>query len=234
MPVSAAAPATHADFRVLEPEEAMGGSDAARYDAMVRRDAWVMTRPFVALAAKRFAHLARARVLDAGCGPGWIPIELAKRFPGWEITAVDLGPEMLRRARENARAEGVPDRIAFREADAARLPFEDEAFDIVLSNFTLHHLPRPGALLSEMHRVASAPKRILLRDLRRPSRAARAVQCAFARRVLGYDGEQLRIYRESLGAALSTGELRALVEASPLAGTARIRGRFGPYYHVVT
>ncbi|MDX1746947.1 MAG: class I SAM-dependent methyltransferase, partial [Halobacteriales archaeon] len=83
------------------------------------------------------AHLVDAaavdgddRVLDVGCGTGNVAITAARR--GAHVTGLDITPEMLEDARENAAIAEVDD-IEWREGDAAELPFEDDTFDITLS-----------------------------------------------------------------------------------------------------
>src|SRR5262249_27089504 len=72
------------------PESAwvFGREEAAQFDGLVAgRWFWFLNRSFL----RQMSRLAppQARVLDIGTGPGWIPIELARRHPGWELCAID-------------------------------------------------------------------------------------------------------------------------------------------------
>ena len=82
--------------------------------------------------------------LDIGCGSGALSIKAAKKFPGAKITGIDYwGTEWdynKRQCEQNAALEGVSDRIVFLKGDAAQLPFGDEHFDMVVSNFTFHEV----------------------------------------------------------------------------------------------
>src|SRR5208337_2951091 len=69
--------------RVLECSPIHQGQEATAYDAMAQRHAWLFIRPFVRMVSQ--LGLTQGRVLDLGSGPGWIPIELARRHPAWEI-----------------------------------------------------------------------------------------------------------------------------------------------------
>lgn len=71
------------------------------------------------------------RVLDIGTGSGCIAIALKQRHPEWEVTAMDISPEALDVARQNAKANGVE--INFIEQDVLA-DFQFEQFDIVVSN----------------------------------------------------------------------------------------------------
>jgi ubiquinone/menaquinone biosynthesis C-methylase UbiE len=93
---------------------------------------------------------ARATVLDVGCGTGVLTRRLA-RLPTVEtVIGVDPAPALLERARD--LAADVPN-ITFQEADGCSLPFSDEAFDVVVFDSTLSHVPAPGDALAEAHRV---------------------------------------------------------------------------------
>ena len=84
-----------------------------------------------------------ARVLDLGAGTG-VAGRAALAAGADRVVAADLAVAMLRRARP---AHPVA-------ADAAALPFRDQAFDLVVAAFCLNHLPRPGAALREVRRVS--------------------------------------------------------------------------------
>jgi ubiquinone/menaquinone biosynthesis C-methylase UbiE len=93
---------------------------------------------------------ARARVLDVGCGTGVLTRRLA-RLPAVEtVVGVDPAPTLLARARE--LAADLPN-VTFQEADGRSLPFGDEAFDVVVFDSTLSHIPEPEGALAEAHRV---------------------------------------------------------------------------------
>lgn len=82
------------------------------------------------------------RVLDVGCGPGWSSIFLAGR--GCRVTAVDVSPDMLEVARENAARLGMS--IDFRQADMqTSLPREE--FDSLVILDALHHCRNEAAAL---------------------------------------------------------------------------------------
>ncbi len=71
-------------------------------------------------------------VLDVGCGVGQTPCLLAKKY-GCNVVGIDINERMIERSKERAEAEGVTDRTEFRVADAQSLPFEDDAFDAVIT-----------------------------------------------------------------------------------------------------
>jgi SAM-dependent methyltransferase len=90
------------------------------------------------------------RVLDVACGSGNTAIPAAKRAWG-NTVGIDYVPELLERGRERAAAERVE--VEFVEGDAENLPFEDGAFDVVLSTFGCMFAPDHQRTADEMLRV---------------------------------------------------------------------------------
>ena len=98
----------------------------------------------------KFARIAPGqRILDIACGTGVAAIPAARL--GAKVTALDLTPELLERARFNASLAEVE--IDFHEGDVEKLPFADAAFDVVISQFGHIFAPRPALALAEMLRV---------------------------------------------------------------------------------
>jgi len=71
------------------------------------------------------------RILDLGTGTGVAARDLAERYPQAEIVGVDLSPRMIAEA-EKLLPDELGSRVAFQVADAARLPFADASFDLVV------------------------------------------------------------------------------------------------------
>ena len=99
---------------------------------------------------ERVAIAEGERVLDIGCGAGnnaTIPAAKA----GAKVTGLDLTPELLEAARENAAEAGVE--IEWVEGDAEQLPFEDDSFDVVISTVGIMFAPDHKLAASEAARV---------------------------------------------------------------------------------
>jgi len=92
---------------------------------------------------------AGQRVLDVACGTGVVAVTAARI--GAKVSAIDLTPELLERARENFQIAGVE--VDSREGDVEHLPFKDGEFDVVLSQFGHIFAPRPALAIAEMLRV---------------------------------------------------------------------------------
>ena len=92
-----------------------------------------MRRPEAFAALERALETLTAapkRVLDLGTGTGLAAFVVARRFPEAEVVGVDLAPGMVEQARQRTPPE-LAERVRFEQGDAAKLPFEDGAFDLV-------------------------------------------------------------------------------------------------------
>jgi ubiquinone/menaquinone biosynthesis C-methylase UbiE len=150
-------------------------------------------------------------MIDLGCGPGDIAVRMAKAWPGWSVTAVDAGENMLRRARERIATEPVGDRIHLRHSYLPDDSLEEGGWDAVISNSLLHHLPDPGTLWDSVRRVGVPGAAVQVMDLSRPDSEAQA-----HRLVNQYTDGAPDILREdfhnSLLAAYTPGEVMAQLE----------------------
>jgi 2-polyprenyl-6-hydroxyphenyl methylase / 3-demethylubiquinone-9 3-methyltransferase len=89
------------------------------------------------------------KVLDVGCGGGYLSEEFAKL--GFDVTGVDPAQESLECARRHAEQAALP--IAYVSGSGEQLPFDDASFDIVLCCDVLEHVDSPGRVLGEIARV---------------------------------------------------------------------------------
>jgi len=105
------------------------------------------------------------RVLDVGCGAGLDSLVAAQMVgPEGSVTGLDMTPEMLAKARLSAAELGL-DHVRFVDGDAERLPFDDESFDVVISNGVVDLIPDKDAVFAGLHRVLVPGGRIQLADV---------------------------------------------------------------------
>jgi SAM-dependent methyltransferase len=97
------------------------------------------------------------RALDAGAGPGTLALALSPLVR--EVVGVDVVPELLEAARRAA-----PANVTFVEADATRLPFDTDSFDLTCCRRTLHHVARPELVVAELARVTRPGGSIFVDD----------------------------------------------------------------------
>ncbi len=135
------------------------------------------------VAAEVAASLAGGAVLDVGCGPGTLALELARRAPGLTITGVDISADMVAAARSAAAQAGLGAQLRFEAADGAALPFPDGSVDLVISTLSMHHWERKAAVLGELARVVRPGGEIRIYDVWRPELLAAAEGLPLAVRV---------------------------------------------------
>lgn len=88
-----------------------------------------------------------ARVADVAAGSGWSSIAMGRAYPGIEVHGLDLDAEAIARARENAAAAGVADRVTFHVVDAGDHSLDGQ-FDLVTIFEAVHDLARPVEVLT--------------------------------------------------------------------------------------
>lgn len=129
-----------------------------------QRAMWASFTPMALFTLPVAAHLVRFAdirpgevVLDVGTGTGVVALTAARA--GARVTALDLTPELLLQARDNARI-AQQEEIVWTEGDAEALPYPDACFDVVLSQFGHMFAPRPALAVAEMRRVLKPQGRI--------------------------------------------------------------------------
>ena len=100
-------------------------------------------------------------VLDVATGAGHTALVFAQA--GARVTATDLTPEMLMKARVFLKSQNVHD-VIFQEASAERLPFANDSFDIVTCRIAAHHFADPESFVKEVARVLKPQGQFLLVD----------------------------------------------------------------------
>ncbi len=130
-------------------------------DAVLRSHRW---RTAENSAAYLLPHLhEQARLLDVGCGPGTITVDLARRVPRGSVVGLDRVTSVLAEARAGATRAGTG-HADFVSGDVYALPCPDESFDVVHAHQVLQHLGDPVAALREMGRVCRPGGLVAARD----------------------------------------------------------------------
>lgn len=105
------------------------------------------------VAEEILSSFKKGLILDLGTGPGYLPIEIAKRSTDIKIVGIDLSRNLIQMARQNALSSGFGDRLDFQVGNSAKLRFDDATFDMVLSTGMLHSLRDPVKVFREIFRV---------------------------------------------------------------------------------
>src|SRR5262249_27010852 len=91
------------------------------------------------------------RVLDCGCGPGTITLDLANMVSPGQVVGIDVEATQLWSAQDMSSEQGI--NASFAVASVYNLPFGDAQFDAVFSHALFEHLREPTRALSEMRRI---------------------------------------------------------------------------------
>ena len=145
-----------------------GRADPFDWDGRV--EAWELVAATDAFASLRDAVCEAAavvrseQVLDLGAGSGLIALALAPH--ALRVEALDISPAMLERLADHAREQRVTNVVPV-VGDMRSLPFEDESFDVVVSNYAFHHLldDVKELALSEARRVLVPGGRLIVCDM---------------------------------------------------------------------
>ena len=103
------------------------------------------------------------RILDLGCGSGYLAFPMAKNNPDIEVIGLDIVSDTLRANRSRANKEGIKNLI-FVSYDGIDFPFEDDSFDLVVTRYALHHFPDIGHSIGEMSRVLKEGGKLFISD----------------------------------------------------------------------
>jgi protein-L-isoaspartate(D-aspartate) O-methyltransferase len=118
-------------------------------------------RSFARELARHYGVKAGDRILDVGCGKGFLLHDFTQEIPGIEVAGLDISQYALDHASEDIRRHLV-------QGSAVSLPFPDQSFDLVLSINTLHNLQLPQLCqaLRELQRVSRRHKFIVVDSYR--------------------------------------------------------------------
>lgn len=120
------------------------------HESVLRSHTW---RTVLNSAAYLIPHLeAGLTLLDVGCGPGTITVDLARRLAPGQVIGIDSSAEIIEHAAGLAFDEGVHN-VRFQVGDVYTLDFPDESFDIVHAHQVIQHVANPVAAMREIRRV---------------------------------------------------------------------------------
>ena len=132
------------------------------------------------------------RVLDVGCGKGFLVKDLMLELPGLEVFGLDISRYALLHCPPE-----VVGRLHLGSADS--LPFPDGAFDCVLSINALHNLPRPGAVraLQEVQRLSGGKAFVQVDSYRTPEEKELFERWVLTAEFHDYPEAWLKVFREA-------------------------------------
>jgi ubiquinone/menaquinone biosynthesis C-methylase UbiE len=129
------------------------------HESVLRSHRWRTVENSAAYAASRF--VPGAQVLDVGCGPGTITIDIARRVAPGSVVGIDASADVIIQARTAATGIG---NVEFAPGDVYALDYADASFDVVHAHQVLQHLADPVGALREMRRVCKPDGVVACRD----------------------------------------------------------------------
>jgi ubiquinone/menaquinone biosynthesis C-methylase UbiE len=198
--------------RVKETDSGIVGElTVALYDRMQRRlrdKGWIETKEILG------SGIIAGSVLEIGPGPGYVGLEWLKSTEGTTLKGLEISSDMISLARRNAKEYGLSERAEYVHSTGADMPFDNETFDAVFTNGSLHEWSDPRGTFNEIWRVLRTGGKVFISDLRR--------DMFFLIRWFLWINAQPKEMRpgltSSMKAAYTPDELREMIRATDLAG----------------
>ena len=127
--------------------------------ALLRAESKTKTPWILDQIKKHGLYNSDTKVLDVGCGAGFLSNELAKE--GLQVTGVDLSEESLKVAQKYDETK----KVHYQTADAYKLPFPDHSFDVLTAMDFLEHVEDPKLVIKEFSRVLKPNGVFIAREL---------------------------------------------------------------------
>ena len=151
--------------RVVETDQGIQGALTVKiYDQMQRRlrdKGWIETKDIIK------SGITKGIALEIGPGPGYLGLEWLKKSQRTTLTGLDISADMISIAERNAEEYGLSERVKYLQGSGEKMPFNDEKFDAVFTNGSLHEWSDPENTFNEIWRVLKKGGRVFISDLRR-------------------------------------------------------------------
>jgi len=129
----------------------------------------------------------QARILDVGCGPGWVSLKLAQRLPDAEIIGLDSNAELLNHSNQNKQQENIAN-VNFINSKPENLSiFSSHSFDAVISFKTFHQWHDPYQAMNEFNRILKKNGKYAISDYRRDLKLLAKVSIWFSSKTIPPD-----------------------------------------------
>lgn len=202
--------------RIPESEGVTGELTVAQYDALMRR---LRDKGYLETDLVLEASIRKGCALEIGPGPGYLGLEWLRRTQETCLKGLDMSSGMIAVAKRNAEEYGLRERCEYVVGRAQRMPFDDEQFDGVFSNGSLHEWSEPGRVFDEIHRVLKPGGHFCITDLRRDMNPL--VRLFLKQNIR--PKERRAGFLSSVRAAYTPEEIQVVLKKTKLAG-AQVRG----------
>lgn len=151
--------------RVIETNEGIQGEfNVIIYDKMQRRlrdKGWIETDKIISFG------INFGLVLEIGSGPGYLGLEWLKKTTKTNLKCVEISQDMIQIAENNVNEYNLNNRIEYKKGIVEEIPFDDNIFDSVFTNGSLHEWQDPVKAFNEIYRVLKNGGKFFISDLKR-------------------------------------------------------------------
>ena len=151
--------------RIIETNEGIHGEPTVEaYDKMMgslRDKGWIETESITK------TGINHGVCLEVGPGPGYLGLEWLKKTEGTTLKSLEISADMIKIAEKNAKEYVLLDRVKYFKGDAQKMPFEDETFEGIFTNGSLHEWSQPAMIFEEIHRCLKHGGKYFISDMRR-------------------------------------------------------------------
>ncbi len=113
------------------------------------------------------AGITKGNVLEIGPGPGYVGLEWLKESENAKLTGLEISENMIKIANQNAKEYGLQSKVDYVQGNCLQMPFDENSFDGVLSNGSLHEWEDPLKVFNEINRVLKPNGIFCITDMRR-------------------------------------------------------------------
>ncbi len=113
------------------------------------------------------AGITKGNVLEIGPGPGYVGLEWLKQSENAKLTGLEISENMIKMANQNAKEYGLQSKVDYIQGNCLEMPFDENSFDGVFSNGSLHEWEDPLKVFNEIKRVLKPKGFFCITDMRR-------------------------------------------------------------------
>jgi ubiquinone/menaquinone biosynthesis C-methylase UbiE len=151
--------------RIVETDSGIQGElDVEIYDEFLRimRDrGWLETNLIIS------TGINKGLSLEIGPGPGYLGLEWLNKTQSTKLKGIEISANMIKLAEKNTEEYGLSSRANYVMGDASNMPFDNNTFDGVFTNGSLHEWSQPEKIFNEIYRVLKPQGAYFISDLRR-------------------------------------------------------------------
>jgi len=161
--------------------------DWIRYNKLVRHYFQQEIKDFASFIIHELSVDYQARILEIGCGTGWVTLELARRLPEATVIGWDQNPDLIKIANQNREAENLTN-VDFVHSVAESLnSFSTRSFDVVISFKAFHHWTNAVHVLNEIERILKQNGKFAITDHRKDLKLLARAALWFSARTMPKD-----------------------------------------------